>query len=108
MSRKQRIYDALSVELKPDSLIIEDESHRHHVPNDAQSHFKVIAVATMFENLGRVARHRLINTLLVTEFQEGLHALSLHLYTPNEWALKTTEVPVSPDCRHGKHRDTFK
>ena len=108
MSRKQHIYDVLSITLKPDSLVIDDESHRHHVPSGSQSHFKVVAVATLFENLSRVARHRLINTALATEFQEGLHALSLHLYTPSEWIQKTTGAPTSPACRNGKHLDPIK
>ena len=102
MSRKLRIHDALYVELKPDSLLVEDESHRHHVPTGAETHFKVIAVSTIFENLTRVARHRLINTTLATEFIGGLHALSLHLYTPSEWSQKTAGAPPSPTCRSGK------
>ena len=102
MSRKQRIYDALSLELKPDTLLIEDESHRHRVPTGAESHFKVIAVSTRFDNLSRVARHRLINTVLAKEFITGLHALSLHLYTPKEWLKKSANIPASPACQHEK------
>ncbi len=102
MSRKQRIHDALSLKLKPDTLIIDDESHRHHVPAGAETHFKIVAVSSLFENLGRVARHRLINTSVASEFKTGLHALSLHLYTPSEWLQKTTNVPASPACRDGK------
>lgn len=105
MSRKQRMYDALSVKLKLDSLIIEDESNRHHVPEGAETHFKVIAVSSMFENLNRVARHRLLNSLLQDEFDSGLHALSLHLFTPDEWARKTADVPASPACRDGRRHD---
>ncbi len=105
MSRKQRIYNALSGELKPDSLLIEDESHRHQVPPGAETHFKVIAVSTIFESLNRVARHRLINTILATEFMTGLHALSLHLYTPSEWLQKTTGVPASPVCHKAKNNN---
>lgn len=105
MSRKQRIHDALSLKLKPDSLIIEDESHRHNVPEGAETHFKVTAVCSIFENLNRVARHRMINNLLAHEFDAGLHALSLHLYTPSEWLKKTNPVPPSPACRDGRRHD---
>ena len=105
MSRKQRIHDALSVELKPETLLVEDETHRHHVPAGAETHFKVVAVSTQFKNLSRVARHRVINSLLASEFGDGLHALSLHLYTPDEWQKKTLGVPASPACRDGKNRD---
>ena len=100
MSRKQRIQNALSLEIKPETLIIEDESHRHQVPAGAETHFKVVAVSTCFEHLNRVARHRLINRCLATEFTTGLHALSLHLYTPDEWSRKTKNIPASPPCQH--------
>lgn len=103
MSRKQRIHDALFIELKPDSLIIENESSRHQVPPDSETHFKIIAVSTVFTNLRPIARHRLINTLLASEFTSGLHALSLHLYTPDEWEQKTGGAPKSPLC-HSRNK----
>ena len=103
MSRKQRIYDALSLKLTFDSLQIDDESHGHKVPAGAETHFKVVAVSTMFKNLNRIERHRLINAVLAPEFTTGLHALSLHLYTPDEWSKKTTGVTASPLCHHSKN-----
>lgn len=105
MSRLQRLNDALFIELKPDTLTIEDESSRHHVPVGAETHFKVVAVSACFNNLNRIARHRLVNACLNDEFSTGMHALSLHLYTPDEWQQKTQTVPNSPACRDGKHRD---
>jgi BolA protein len=103
MSRKKRIYNALSMKLTFDSLEIDDESHGHNVPTGAETHFKVVAVSTEFKNLNRVARHRLINTALADEFSAGLHALSLHLYTPDEWSKKITGVTTSPLCQHRKN-----
>ena len=104
MSRKQRIHDALIAELKLDTLLIDDESHRHNVATGAESHFKIVAVSDTFENLNRVARHRLVNTLVAAEFNAGLHALSLHLYTPSEWCHRENQAaPASPACRNGKH-----
>lgn len=99
MSRKQRIQDVLSQEIKPDTLIIEDESHKHSVPKDGESHFKVIAVAKHFNTMTRIARHREINSLLAAEFKMGLHALSLHLYTPDEWIKKNPDLIKSPPCQ---------
>ncbi len=102
MSREQRIYDALWVALKPDPFVIENESPRHHVPVGSEMHFKVVAVSNRFESLRPLARHRLVNTLLADEFASGLHALSLHLYTPDEWRQKTSGAPSSPPCHHRK------
>ena len=101
MSRLQRMNDALFSQLKPDTLSIDDESKQHHVPVGSETHFKVVAVSTCFIGLNRIARHRLVNTCLQDEFTTGLHALSLHLYTPDEWRQKTQGVPQSPACRGG-------
>ena len=100
MSRKKRIYNVLFEAIKPDTLIVEDESHGHSVPIGAETHYKVVVVSTQFINLTRIARHRLINTLLADEFSTGLHALSLHLYTPDEWQKQDTGAPASPACQH--------
>ncbi|AHE66482.1 BolA family protein [Legionella oakridgensis] len=105
MSRKQRLHEVLFAELAPNTLIIEDESRRHHVPADGESHFKIIAVSARFESLSRINRHRLVNAWFANEFSSGLHALSLHLYTPVEWQQKSGMPPSSPACRNGKHHD---
>jgi BolA protein len=101
MSRNSRIHNALSKKLKLDILTIENESNRHHVPDGSETHFKIVAVSGDFLNLNRIERHRKINALLQEEFNMGLHALSLHLFTPDEWAKKNA-IPASPNCRNGK------
>jgi|SRR5580704_11672963 BolA protein len=100
MSTKERIEQQLSIELTPIFLSVEDESRNHHVPKGAQTHFKIVAVSAKFNDLSLVTRHRLVNHLLKKEFELGLHALSLHLYTAKEW---DSNKPVfnSPTCRDG-------
>lgn len=100
MSRKDRIEHLLNHEISPVYLNVEDESANHHVPQGAETHFKVTAVSSRFINLSRIARHRLLNHLLSPEFALGLHALSMHLYTPDEWE-KNKTVLKSPSCRDG-------
>lgn len=102
MTRKQRIHDALFVKLKPDPFVIENESHRHSVPPGSETHFKIIVVSSLFVGLLPLARHRLVNNLLAQEFSSGLHALSLHLYTPQQWQEKNSKVPASPACQKQK------
>jgi BolA protein len=104
MSRKLRIHDALSLELMLDVLIIDDESHGHSVPVGSESHFKVVAVSNGFESLSPVARHRLVNKILAPEFKNGLHALSLHLFTPLEWEKRNHTVSKSPECQRSKRQ----
>ncbi|MBL7479397.1 BolA family protein [Legionella bononiensis] len=101
MSRKLDIEHQLSGELSPIFLTVEDESKNHHVPEGAETHFKVTVVSSRFNELSRIARHRMVNNLLKAEFDKGLHALSMHLYTESEWNQKITPVLKSPSCKDG-------
>lgn len=100
MSRKDRIEQQIKKVLNPIYLSVEDESVNHHVPKGAETHFKVIVVSKQFTNLTRTERHRTVNKLLQQEFNLGLHALSIHLYTSEEWE-KNNTVLKSPSCRDG-------
>lgn len=105
MSRIERMEHILNQELMPDWLKLEDESHRHHVPKGMESHMKITVVAQVFEGKTRVDRHRLVNALLRPEFDRGLHALSLHLFTPAEWRTRGEQTNASPACRDGFDKD---
>ena len=100
-TRKTRIETILAADLAPLHLEVRDESHMHSVPPGAESHFKVIVVSEGFGGTGPVARHRRVNALLGEEFQGGLHALSIHAWTPGEWYAKGGLAPVSPPCLGG-------
>ena len=52
--------------LLPDFLKVENESHRHAVPENSETHFKVTIVSDRFNEMRLLARHRLINELLST------------------------------------------
>ena len=101
MTRKKRLHDALSTTLLPVFLDIEDESSNHRRPG-VETHFKITLVSEQFKNTSRIARHRQVNTLANNEFKTGLHALSLHLYTPEEWEKRGNPAPKSPNCHHTK------
>ncbi len=105
MSRQDRIKQQLTEALNPIDLNVEDESSNHHVPEGAETHFKVTVVSLQFTKLTRIERHRLLNKLLAQEFALGLHALSLHLYTPEEWEKNNKTVLKSPACRDGFNND---
>jgi BolA protein len=100
MTRQQRIQACLLETLTPILLEVQNESNYHQVPVNSETHFKVTVVSDKFENTSRVMRHRWINDLLATELKSGLHALSLHLYTPAEWDTKQGQVPNSPACKN--------
>ncbi len=101
LTRKERIEQLLTDELSPNELLVENESHYHHVPKDSETHFKITMMSSSFISLSRIERHRLVNKLLQAELDTGLHALSMHLYTPEEWQKLHQNVPPSPACRDG-------
>ena len=72
----------------PQSLQVEDESHRHeghagHRPG-GQTHFRVTIVAEAFRGKSRIERHRMINATLSGELSGGVHALAIHAAAPGE------------------------
>jgi BolA protein len=101
MSRQERINQLLNQEFSPNFLEVVNESNRHHVPEGAETHFKVSVVTEKFAGLTKIARHRLVNNLLTEELKTGMHALSMHLYTPEEWQKSGGTLPNSPACRDG-------
>jgi BolA protein len=101
LSRKHRIEELLAREFVPTHLEIEDESSQHHVPKNAETHYKIIMASPLFSNLTLIKRHKLINTLLKDEFTAGMHALSMHLYSPDEWVNKNQAPLKSPACKDG-------
>ena len=105
LTRQQRIEQQLTQHLTPAYLLVENESKNHNVPTGSETHFKVIAVSNHFENLSRIARHRLINQILAAELASGMHALSLHLYACEEWATAKENLQQSPQCLGGKAKN---
>lgn len=103
-TRSQRMHETLSQSFQSVVLQIDNQSDQHHVPANSETHFKVLLVSDDFFNQSRINRHRMVNDALKEEFECGLHALSLHLYTPKEWAARNTITPDSPACRGGRHQ----
>lgn len=94
---ESRVRDALPLQ----HLEVLNESHNHSAGQD--THFKLVVVSPAFTGLRAVARHQRIYALVADEMSRGLHALALHLYTPEEWA-DAGAAPESPACRGGsKH-----
>lgn len=100
MSMQQQIHDTLVDLLRPSVLEVINESHMHSGPA-TESHFKVIVVAERFDGIPLLRRHRLVNQALAEPLGRGVHALSIHAYTPQQWADRGGEIPRSPPCRGG-------
>lgn len=103
MSVSSQIEDKIRTHFKPDHLEVVNESDNHNVAPGSSTHFKLVVVAAAFQGQAAVARHRTVYGVLSDELQNGVHALALHLYTPEEWA-QTRQAPQSPECLGGSAR----
>jgi len=83
-------------------LSIDNESYRHAVPVNSETHFKLILVSDIFEGMPLIARHRLVNELLSEELAGPIHALALHTYTSAQWLEKNKRAPDSGNCLGGQ------
>lgn len=92
----------LNTGFQPVYLQVTNESHMHSVPPGSETHFKVVLCSAGFVGKRQVQRHQAVYACLAEELQQGVHALALHTYSPEEWAL--AQVPESPQCLGGsKH-----
>ena len=85
---------------QPAFIELENESSNHHVPPGSETHFKLILVSEKFQGVSRVDRQRRVYELLSDERAQGLHALAMWTFTPEEWA-KAPQNLESPNCRGG-------
>ncbi len=89
-SRAARIEAVLRARFAPVALKVQDDSASHAGHAGAapggQTHYSVAIVSAAFAGQSRVARSRLVHTVLQEEFADGLHALALTLRTPEEYA----------------------
>ena len=98
----------LSSQLNPIYLEIVNESHKHNVPVNSETHFKVFIVSNQFENKSLVERHRMVNRILVDELKHPIHALSIKAITEAQYtdqkSTNNAAIQSTPNCLGGsKH-----
>ena len=104
MSRMDRISELIRGTGGITHCEVLDESSGHNVPIGSETHFKLVAVGDVFVQKSRIQRHRMINAMLQDEFEKGMHACSMHLFTPEEWEA-SSNVPDSPECANARKKD---
>jgi len=97
MKIQAEIEHKLNSELAPSFLDVTNESHMHSVPPNSETHFKVVIAADAFSGKRSVQCHQLVYGVLKQELSEGVHALALHTFTPEEWKTESS-TPDSPNC----------
>jgi BolA protein len=94
------INEKLAKAFSPSHLEVINESSSHNVPEGSESHFKVIISANFFREKTAVKRHQAIYAELAEELRDPIHALSLHVYSEEEWQ-SLDAIPASPKCLGG-------
>ncbi|NKB89133.1 MAG: BolA/IbaG family iron-sulfur metabolism protein [Acidobacteria bacterium] len=97
MQVQQSIERKLREALQPEHLEVANESHGHAGPG-AETHFRVVVVSAAFDGKTRVAQHQLIYQTLEQERAEGVHALGIQTFTPEQFAAEQAGRVASPPC----------
>ncbi|MCH9690708.1 MAG: BolA/IbaG family iron-sulfur metabolism protein [Gammaproteobacteria bacterium] len=99
MSLAAQLKAKLEAAFAPLHCEVHCESHQHHVPVGSEMHFRVVLVSDSFIATSKIKRHQQVYALLAEEMAGPIHALALHLFTPQEWA---GHAPESPPCLGAK------
>ena len=99
-SIENKIINILNECMNISSLKILNESFMHNVPEDAESHFKIVIVSNDFNNLSHIQRHKLVYKHLDT-IMNDIHALSIQSFNEDEFKLNPI-ILDSPECAHKK------
>ncbi len=87
MGVKQNIILKLNAVFEPEILEVEDisERHRGHAGwrEGGESHFHLKIATRHLASQSRVAQHRAIMDALKSEFDAGLHALTIEIVAPH-------------------------
>ncbi|MBX7232540.1 MAG: BolA family transcriptional regulator [Bdellovibrionales bacterium] len=94
VSRLQNIENKIRQTLNIEHLEVLNESKQHkgHQGFGTESHLKVIVVSLDFQGKSPVVRSRMIYSLAQEDFDQGLHALTVRCFTPEEW-IKGKKAP---------------
>ena len=88
MSLHSRMREKLMIALNPTRLDLVNESHLHaghsSSPGTGESHFRLLIVSDDFTGKSRVARHRIVNDVVLDELRDGVHALAIKALAPGE------------------------
>ena len=95
---QNKIEELLRDNLNISKLIIENESNKHNVPPNSESHFNVQVVSDDFENLTQLQRHKIVYKAINSLLQQ-IHAFSITAMTTSEFN-ENTSLRKTPDCEN--------
>ena len=93
--KKQTI---ITHKLKLSKLLIRNDSYKHNVPPNSESHFNVQIVSDDFLNLSQIQRHKIVYKAVGTLLAE-IHAFSITAMTTLEFK-ENPSFRDTPDCEN--------
>ena len=97
-SVESQITFILNEHLNIKKLEVINESYMHNVPNNSETHFKLILVSDDFLNVSLIHRHKKVY-LILEHLMKKIHALSIHTFTHDEYQ-KNNRSLESPNCEN--------
>ncbi|AAO27128.1 BolA [Buchnera aphidicola str. Bp (Baizongia pistaciae)] len=99
---KQKIINLLQKKINYEKLKIYNESKKHNITHNKNSHFKILIVSNYFINIDIIDRHRKIYSWLsIFFFKYKIKSLSIYAYTTLEWKNKKCKSFFnSPLCKN--------
>lgn len=97
-----QIEKKLREQFQPTHIDLMNESHKHHRPIGAETHFKLQMVSNRFQRLKAIDRQRLVHEQLKEELLDSVHAFTQKLYTPEEWDALPADKKVFRAIGHNR------
>ena len=95
---QNKIDKLLRDNLNVSQLIIKNESNKHNVPPNRESHFNVQIVSDDFQGLSQVQRHKIVYKAVESLLAE-IHAFSITAITTLEFK-ENPSLRDTPDCEN--------
>ena len=92
--REKLLKDNLNVS----NLLIRNDSYKHNVPPNSESHFNVQIVSDDFEDLSQIQRHKIVYKAVGALLAE-IHAFSITAMTTSEFK-ENPSLRDTPDCEN--------
>jgi len=98
MKVQKQLEDSLNKAFQPLFLEVLNESPQHNVPENSESHFRVLIVSDKFSKLSLIKRHQMVYQAVQEQIKEKIHAFSQQTLTPEEFKARGGILNSSPPC----------
>ena len=95
---QNKIDKLLRDNLNISKLIIRNDSYKHNVPPNSESHFNVQIVSDDFQDLSQIQRHKIVYKVIESLLNE-IHAFSITAITTSEFN-ENSSFRDTPECEN--------